>query len=103
MQAAVVKLAVGLGMVASGLAVAYAVLFCLGAVGIAIAGLWDPANYTWPLIVGAPTTLIVATMTLRRRVTTNQMGWPGKLARSWAPALSMAAAVALSRIIVVLT
>lgn len=104
MQAAAVKLATVLGVVASGLAIAYAVLFCLGAVGIALASLWDPASYTWPLLVGAPVTLAVAATVLRRRrVITAEKGWSGKLIRSWAPALSMAAAVALSWIIAVLT
>ena len=104
MQAAAVKLATGLGMVASGLAVAYAALFCLGAVGIALAGLWDPASHTWPLLLGAPVTLVVAATVLRRgRGVTASERWFDKLTRSWAPALSMAAAVALSRIVAVLT
>ncbi len=104
MQAAAVKLATLLGVIASGLAMAYAVLFCLGAVGIALAGLWDPASHTWPLLVGAPVTLVVAATVLRRgRAVTAREGWSRKLTRSWAPALWMAAAVALSRIIAVLT
>jgi hypothetical protein len=103
MQAALVRLATGLGLVASAVAVAYALLFCLGAVGIALAGLWDPASYTWPLVVGAPVTLVVAALVLRRgRVISIEKGWSGKLTRSWAPALAMAAAVTLSRIIAVL-
>lgn len=103
MQTRAVRLATVLGMLASGLAIAYASLFCLGAVGIALAGLWDPASYTWPLLVGAPITLVVAvTVSRRGRVITAEQGWSGKLARSWAPALSMAAAVALSRTIAVL-
>jgi hypothetical protein len=104
MQAAAVKLATGLGMVASGLAVAYALLFCLGAVAIALAGLWDPASYTWPLIVGAPITLVVAAMALRHgRAITAEKGWSGKLALSWTPALPMAAAVTLSGCIAALS
>lgn len=103
MRAAAVKLATGLGMVTSALALAYAALFCLGAVGIALAGLWDPASYTWPLLVGAPVTLVVAaTVSRRSREITAENGWPGKLIRSWAPAISMAAAVALSKMIAVL-
>jgi len=98
-QAAAVKLATGLGWAASGLAVAYAVLFCLGAVGIALAGLWDPADHTWPLLAGAPATLVLAATVSRPGRVTTAKRWLGSLARSWTPALAMAAAVALSWII----
>ena len=95
MRSAGVKLATGLGMLASIIAVAYALLFCVGAVGIAIAGLWEPASRTWPLLVGAPVTLLVAGMALRhRRAAGARKGWLSPLALGWAPAAAMGMAAA---------
>jgi hypothetical protein len=88
------KLAIGLGIVASCAAVAYALLFCIGALGIAVAGLWDPASRTWPLLIGAPITLAVAMLLLRPQPAPNaRRRRLGKMVRSWAPAAVLSAAV----------